>query len=137
MAKSKLTISFSMCILSFAAAALLADAALECKVDTNCAGYTDMFHMEDYDNAHASTDGSYSYIVCCRYVNPVMSVSGSCSDTYDVMLKLSGVTNAHAEKKTESYYWNDVCIGSNRMPPLLKGSAGKIDINLKTNSFHG
>jgi hypothetical protein len=79
-----------------------------------CSGVT-IFNMYDYLGNHAelSTQSNYPYKVCCSGTN----ISNSCSGTFhDTVLKLSGATNAHAEKKTQSNYTgNDVCLSSSSL----------------------
>jgi len=51
------------------------------------------------------------YVVCC---NGVTGLGNSCSGNYEVVARLSGVTNAHVEKNTEVgvNYTEDACISS-------------------------
>jgi len=97
------------------ATARCAGAALECEARSgSClSGYTNMFQLQQSDNSHASSDNSYPIKICCRYVSPSISISGSCSGTCDVMLRLSAPNNAHAEKNTMTTSgYSDICIGS-------------------------
>lgn len=90
-------------------------AALSCSVTTvgACTG-TVLLRMSGSDNAHAelpsqSTSAYDGNVVCC---SGVVGLGNSCSGNYKTFAKLSGVTNAHVERSTQSNYANNACISS-------------------------
>jgi len=67
-----------------------------CSVKASCgAGEVAVFRMSGTGNAHAGTPGGSSYgnVVCC---GGVAGLGTTCSGTYDTVLTLSAVDNAHA-----------------------------------------
>ncbi len=91
-------------------------ATLSCSITTQagCSGVV-LLRMSGSDNAHAelpseSTAVYNNNVVCCT---GVPQLSNSCSESNKVIFaKLSGVTNAHVERNTESNYGQNACIAS-------------------------
>ncbi len=83
---------------------------LACTVTSGtCSGAT-IFKMYDNNGGHAElgSQSNYTYKVCCTGTG----VSNSCSGHYDAALNLSGVTNAHVEKNSQSNYANYACLSA-------------------------
>jgi len=91
-------------------------AALTCSVTTSalCTD-TVLLRMSGSSNAHAelpsqSTPVYDNNVVCC---SGITGLSNSCAVSNKVtMIKLSGVTNAHIERNTESNYSENACLSS-------------------------
>lgn len=86
---------------------------LACSVTTaaGCSG-TVIYRMSGATNAHAelATQSTAAYannVVCCTGVT---GLGNTCSGTFATALKLSGVTNGHAEQNSLSNYANSACI---------------------------
>lgn len=87
---------------------------LSCYVTNGTCLGTVIFKAYNYlgDHAEISTQSNYLFKVCCMGTG----LSNSCSGNYDTILKLSGATNAHAEKSILSNYsGNNVCLHSDYM----------------------
>lgn len=86
---------------------------LSCSVTTaaGCTG-TIIYRMSGASDAHLElpTQSTAAYdgnVVCCT---GVAGLDISCSGVFDTVLKLSGVTNAHAEQNSQSLYANSACM---------------------------
>ena len=66
-----------------------------------------LFNMYNTQGGHAelTSQSNYTSKVCCEG-------SGLTNDPSTTVLRLSGVTNAHVEKNTQSYYSNDITISA-------------------------
>lgn len=90
-------------------------AALSCSITTAAActsPSTIVLRMSAATNAHSelasqSTSGYATNVVCCGGLS---GIGNSCSGTFDIAAKLSGVTNAHIEQDSLSNYANNACI---------------------------
>jgi hypothetical protein len=115
-AKSNLILSFFIIVVLIMFLASSSEAALQCEARSgSCsAGYTRLFELQSNDNAHASTDNSYHIKICCiEDSGSGISLSASCSGTNDIMLRLSGTSNAHAEKDGQGTPgYTNRCLGS-------------------------
>ncbi len=106
-------------------------AALSCSISTLCVSPdVAVFNMFSTTNSHAElpSQNNYPELVCCGGVD---GLSNTCSDTFGVVLRLSGTTNAHVEENTETtsaYDGNDVC---------LSVPAGTVDIAYQDNDCSG
>jgi hypothetical protein len=95
---------------------------LSCTVSQGpCSSGVDVFHISGQTNAHAELPTQYNYgqagpgyRICCTGVPGLgNSCSGTQGTNYDVVFRLSGQTNAHAEQggmSTLAYNGNDVCL---------------------------
>jgi hypothetical protein len=100
-----------------------AEADLQCEARSGSCqpGYVNVFQLRQNqlrqnDNSHGSWDNSYNIKICCRdlIASSFEGGIGACSGSYDVVLRLSGSNNAHAEKNTMSTSgYTDICIKSN------------------------
>jgi len=106
-------------------------AVLQCSLAASCnSPDVVVFKMTSSSNSHAElpTENNYSQYVCCGGVN---GLSNSCADTFEVVLRLSGNTNAHVEENTQTtaaYNGNDAC---------LSVSSGDVSIAYQDNSCSG
>lgn len=91
-------------------------ASLSCSVTTAgaCSG-TVLLRMSGSSNAHAelpsqSTSNYDNNVVCCTGVT---GLSNSCAlNNKETIVKLSNVTNAHVEQKTQNNYSQNACLSS-------------------------
>ena len=99
----------SSCINPFSYTTSSSPYGFKCYIGTEC-NYPNVtiFRMWDVNNSHAelpSGDGNYDYKVCCS------GVDTTCTGNYDIVLKLSNLTNAHVEKKIyANYIDHDACM---------------------------
>jgi hypothetical protein len=84
--------------------------SLACSVKTSCdVDEVALFRMSSTANAHGGTPGGSGYgnVVCC---GGVAGLGNSCSGTFDTVLTLSGVDNAHAASAAQ--YPTNVCLSA-------------------------
>lgn len=95
---------------------------LICSVNSQCT-YTTVFRLADLKDTHAQIPGlsDYNYAVCCRSVDDTLSTS--CTNPDAVLLHLSGNSDAHAEKNTQSNYNVNVCLSADKKNLLCRYSA--------------
>lgn len=67
-----------------------------------------LMNIYSLTGSHAELTGTYENKICCEGVN----LSNSCTNG-TVVLRLSGVTNAHVEQPASSTYTNNACLKSN------------------------
>jgi hypothetical protein len=88
-------------------------AALSCSVSTTCnSPNVVVLRMYATSNSHSElpSQGNYSQLVCC---GGVTGLANSCTNTFGVVLRLSGDTNAHVEENTQStatYNGHNACL---------------------------
>lgn len=90
-----------------------AAAELSCSVKASCTGSeVAVYSMYATGNSHACTGALCAYKVCCA--DTEVTLSTNCADpNAEVVLKLSGSTNAHAASPfSGTPYTVDVCLGS-------------------------
>ena len=89
-----------------------AEATLSCSVQPVCSlGEIPILKLSSTSGGHAETilGLTYSNNICC---SGVTSLGILCSGNYDVVAKLSDLTNAHVEQNTQSNYATDVCLSA-------------------------
>jgi hypothetical protein len=92
-----------------------ASSTLTCSVKASCTGdEVAVFRMSGSfppANAHAGTAGGSTYgnVVCC---GGVAGLSPSCSGTFDTVLWLSALDNAHAAEASQTGYATQVCLSA-------------------------
>jgi len=98
---------------AFRSGSASSSSSLACAVtDTACGGdEVEVFRMSDTSNAHAAAQGdaTYTYRVCCGSV-AALGLGTNCSGTYDTVLTLSAVGNAHVGSLGQ--YPTEVCLSA-------------------------
>ena len=101
-------------------------AAFSCSVTTQagCSGTTLLRMSDELPTTFVDSTPGYNsqaelpsqstatyddYVVCC---SGVTGLGNSCSGNYEVFAKLSSITNAHVEQRTQSNYSQNACLSS-------------------------
>jgi hypothetical protein len=129
--KIQIPILATLFLVSFFFGAPAAFAALSCTVSTSCSGSdVVVFKMKTTTNSHAElpSQNNYPYSVCCGGVE---GLANTCANTWGIVLRLSGDTNAHVEESNQSttaYNGHNAC---------LSVPVGSVTIEYKDNNCNG
>lgn len=112
--KKKITLVFTAILVLFVSFQFtsLTDAGsgINCSVTTDGTGVR-MLGLESNTNSHAELpdEGNYGYGLYC---SGPYDLSNSCSNNYDVILRLHNQTNAHVETSDSGNYSYEACISA-------------------------